>query len=79
MRTSHCAFIENRVDSCPDSDNYRCGLFYTTAVLSISVIMGVGEGEVLLETHLEALSFIYLGQAKASLMRLTSRTDVCRQ
>lgn len=38
--------------------------------------MGVGEGEVLLETHLEALSFIYLGQAKASLIRPTSRREV---
>lgn len=37
---SVCIYRADPVDLCPDSDNYRCGRFYTTAVLSISVIMG---------------------------------------
>lgn len=45
---SVCIYRADRIDHSPDSDNYRCGLFHTTAVLSISVIMGCGGGRVLL-------------------------------
>lgn len=41
---SACIYRAGRIDRCPGSDNYRCGPFYTTAVLSISVIAGCGGG-----------------------------------
>lgn len=74
---SLCIFRDNWIDSCPDSDNFRGGLFYTTAVLSISVIMRCRGGGG--STYLENLSFISLCQAKLSWIRLTSRRNVCRQ
>lgn len=45
MHTSQCAFIEAAQEIAAQTQTIiRRGLFYTTAVLSISVIMGCGGG-----------------------------------
>lgn len=77
---SVCIYTDSRIDSSPDLDNYRCGPFYTRAVLSISVIMGCGEGEsyTYKEAHLETFPLSICVKPRF-LISFTSRREVCRQ